>query len=314
MSDGPEVVVRQATRDDHEAVTAFTEDTWPDRDVDDYLPTVFPEWVEREASASDGDGPGQRTVVATVDGDVVGVCQGTRLSAHEAWAQGMRVDPAHRGTGVGRALNEAVFDWAADGGATVCRNLVFSWNAAGLGLSRGLGYDPVTTFRWVHPDPSPDPAATTETTHEVRDRPDAAWTHWTRSDARTALGGLALSPTETWALQELTPAMLRRASDETRLLSVHDDGACGLAYRVRDYVREADGCRWAEYGLADWADPSAARALFAAIRRDAAAVDADRTRVLVPATPRHVSDAAYVGIGVGDDPDYVMEADLTGWN
>jgi len=131
------VRVRQARDEDHEAVTAFTGDTWPDREASDYLPRVFPEWVE-------SDGTDQRTVVAEIaDGEsgddeeiVVGVCQGVMLSEHEAWAQGMRVHPEYRGAGVSYALNDAVFEWAASRGATVCRNMVFSWNLAGLGASR----------------------------------------------------------------------------------------------------------------------------------------------------------------------------------
>lgn len=307
-ADDPAVSVRQAREADHDAVVAIADDIWPDREVNDYVPRVFPEWVAT-------DGPDQRTVVAEVDGGVAGLCQGVLLSDHEAWAQGIRVDPTHRGAGVGRRLTEAVFDWAAGEGATVCRNLVFSWNAAGLGTSRGLGFEPATEFRWVHPGPDPDAGRETATDadYRVTDRPDAAWSYWMRSGARDALRGLSLSLDESWAVQELTRDRLRRASEETRLLAVRDEGGTrGLAYRARSHEPEADGDRWAEYGLAAWDDLPSARALFDAIARDAAAVGADRTRVLVPETPRHVSDAAYAGVELGSEPDFVLEADLSG--
>jgi GNAT superfamily N-acetyltransferase len=126
---GADVAVRQAREADHGAVSSFTAETWPDREATDYIPRVFPEWV-------DSDGPDQRTVVAETveDGAVIGLCQGVVLSEYEAWAQGMRVHPEYRGTGISHALNDAVFSWAADRGATVCRNMVFSWNFDGVPL------------------------------------------------------------------------------------------------------------------------------------------------------------------------------------
>jgi hypothetical protein len=33
----------------------------------------------------------------------------------------------------------------------------------------------------------------------------------------------------------------------------------------------------------------------------------------VPETPRHVSDAAYARVPYDDDPDFVLERDLTGY-
>lgn len=305
--DGPgaaDVSVRQAEPDDYEAVVGFTADTWPDRG-DDYLPRVFEEWVGT-------DGETQRTFVLEVDGDVAGVVQGVLLSEHEAWAQGIRVDPEHRGHGRSRVLNEAVFDWAAAAGATVCRNMVFSWNAAGLGLSRAAGYDPVTEFRWAQPAPDPDVRGPDGYT--VAEDPDAAWTCWTRSAAARHLRGLALDPGESWALSELTRGDLRAAADDRTVLAVRDgDGTRAMTVRTRvsEYdTEDSDAVRRAEYGAAAWDDVPAARALRAAIARDAAAQAADRTMVLIPETPRHVSDAAYTRADISDEPDFVFEADL----
>lgn len=304
---GSDVRVRQASRDDHDAVAAFTESTWSDRDAGDYIPRVFPDWVA-------GDGPDQRTVVAERDGAVVGVCQGRLLSPHEAWAQGMRVHPDHRGTGVAAALNDDLFAWAADAGAAVCRNMVFSWNVAGLGAARAVGFDPRAEFRWAHPMPDAD-AAVPEG-HSVAGDHARAWASWARSDARDALGGLALDAAESWALTELTPSDLRRAADDQRVVAVRNgDRTEGGTFRVRREERETDEGStesWAEYGAAWWADATAARAVLAAVARDAAALGVDRTRVLVPETPRHVSDAALAGVAVDDEPDFVLEADLTG--
>lgn len=298
----PEFHVRQARLSDYDAVAEFTAETWPEQEHGDYIPRVFEQWVET-------DGPDQRTFVIEADGAVSGLLQGVMLSEYEAWAQGMRVAPAARGHGASRPMNERLFDWAADRGATVCRNMVFSWNMAGLGTSRAVGYGPGTEFRWALPAPDADAAVDAE--YRIGESPDAAWTCWTRSDAHVALSGLALDVAESWALATLTRERLAEAAD--RIIAVQSGGTEAFTYRVRTYDSEDDGetVTWAEYGVAAWTDVSAARALFAAIRRDAASVGADRTRVLIPETPRHVTDAVHVGVAASEDPDFVMEADLS---
>ncbi len=293
--------VRQAREADHEAVVAFTENTW-DRFDGDYIPDVFPEWV----AANDED---QRTLVAVLDETPVGLVQAVMLSDHEAWFQGMRVDPEHRDKGIGRDLARASFDWARERGATVGRNMVFSWNVQGLGLSRAAGFEPETEFRWAHPEPNPDaePVAAV-----IEDR-NAAWSFWQRSPERDSLRGLGLHIGESWALSEVTPERLDQALDEESLLVLEDAGTVGMAYRSRVYDREREGEEqtWAEYGAAAWADPSACRDLLAAIARDAAAVDAEFVRVLVPETPAAVSDVSLHRVEIAEEPDFVMAVDLT---
>lgn len=318
--------VRQARLEDYDAVVSFTENTWPEHGGD-YIPRIYHDWI-----ADDGDD--QRTFVVEIDDRARGLCQGVLLSAYEAWAQGMRVDPGYQGEGLSSALNDALFEWAAGKGAAVCRNMVFSWNTAGLGGSRAAGFIPLAEFRWAHPEPNEraDPAL------PVRAEPDAAWSYWQRSDARDVLCGLALDRAESWAVSALTRADLHQAAEETRLFAVQDGGTRGVAYRVRDYEREhspddeddrnaGDGNeaeneigrddapieteRWAEYGVGAWTDVEVARSLFAAISADAAAIGADRTRVLIPEAPRHVSDAAVCRVETDPEPDFVFEADLT---
>jgi GNAT superfamily N-acetyltransferase len=314
----PDYEVRQARLDDYEAVAAFTEDTWSDRDSGDYIPRVFEEWVET-------DGPRQRTLVADVAGEsgpersVAGVVQGVLLSEYEGWGQGIRVNPAYRGEGVGTAMTHELFDWAREAGATVVRNMVFSWNAAGLGQSRAVGYRPATEFRWIHPEPDGDavtgPEDVASSIDGVQVDSDAAWSFWADSDARDHLAGLALSTEETWALSELTRADLERLAEDTAVFAVESPrGLRGMAYRTRTYDRENDDGEtetWAEYGVGAWSDLAGAHALCSAVARDAYDVGADRTRVLVPETPRAVTDAAYLGVEFSEEPDFVLAADLT---
>ncbi|GAB3418932.1 GNAT family N-acetyltransferase [Haloparvum alkalitolerans] len=344
MTDDDPVSVRRARAADADAVAAFTRDTWGERHGD-YVPEAFPRWVE-------ADDPDRRTFVVTlppaavadaVEGDpaadpnlvdgrrVVGCIQGVLLSEWEAWGQAIRVDPAARGFGVSRHLSRAVFDWGRERGATVCRNMVFSWNVAGLGQSRAVGFDPCTEFRFLQPVPdaeaTPDlPVAGTGSGTAGAPDPDAAWSFWTDSAAREHLRGLSMDAEESWALSALTREELAAAAADDRLLAVHDGGVAGMSYRSYTHEREAgdgetdgqtdDGAdaetiTEAIYGVAAWRDAEAAAALLAGIARDAAAAGADRTRVLVPEAAAVVSDAAAARVPVADEPDFVMAADLT---
>ncbi len=297
-----DVLVRQATLEDEPAVVEFTEDTWPDRGGD-YIPRVFEDWVR-------SDDETQRTFVAELDGAVKGILQCVLLSDREAWMQGMRVAPDARKQGLSHRLNEAAGDWARDRGATVVRNMVFSWNGPALASSRSSGFAPATEFRWAHPEPD----AAVEPDLPVVAAPAAAWTYWQTSSARDHLRGLGLAPEESWALRELTPGTLNWAADSSFLGVVQAGRSRAVTYRVRDHDRtneDGETVHWAEYGAAAWADIDGCAALFDAIRRDAAAVGADRARVLIPETVAAVSDVALVGAGISDEPDFVFADDLT---
>ena len=294
--------IRQAHEDDYDAVAAFTADTW-DRYDGDYIERVFLDWLEADDSE-------QRTFVAVDEDDTpIGLVNAVLLSEYEAWFQGMRVDPESRNQGIGRDLAHASFEWTREEGATIGRNMVFSWNVQGLGLSRAAGFEPEIEFRWAHPEPDPD----AEPDAEIIDDRNAAWTYWQRSRERDSLRGLGLHMGESWALSEVTPARLDQAADEQSLIVLQDDGTVGMTYRVRVYERERDGEEetWAEYGAAAWEDEAACRDLMAAIARDASSVDADFVRVVVPETPRSVSDVALHRIELAEDPDFVMAVDLT---
>ena len=293
------IELRPATHDDYEDVAAFTRDTWTE--VSDYIPDVYHDWI---------DGENRRTLVADAGDAVAGIAQAVMLSPSEAWTQGMRVNPAFRGQGISAAVTRALFRWAREQGAAVTRNMVFSWNEAGMGQSRSLGYEPRAEFRWLRPEPAAGDLPST-----VTGRVDAAWSFWTASEARTQLAGLALDLDESWAMRELTRGMLRRASEETALLVVtREDGTQALAYRTRTVERDGESGteKCAEYGVGAWADLEAAETLLQAIVVDAADCGADRTRVLIPEQPRTVSDGAYLRAELGDHPDFVFATDMTG--
>lgn len=288
--------VRPARHDDYDDVVRLTEDVWPDREMADYIPDVFPEWV-------DSEGPTRRTAVVEIEGRVVALAQAVLLSDDEAWFQGLRVHPAHRGAGRSRQVTDHLFEWAAEAGARVGRAMVFSWNEAGLGQSLAAGFEAAATFRWARPEPAP---GTPEL--PVTDDADAAWRYWLDSDGRDALAGLALDASETWALSTLTRETLDGLADAQRVLTVGDDAPRGLACRVRTADRGDEAV--AEYAVGTWRDVDAARALCTAISADAADLGVDGTRVLLPETPRHAAQAAYAGGHIDDCPDFVMERTL----
>ena len=58
---GADVTVRTADSTDAAAVERITQNTWPDRAEDDYVGSVFPEWVAAD------DGETAQTVVITVN-------------------------------------------------------------------------------------------------------------------------------------------------------------------------------------------------------------------------------------------------------
>jgi GNAT superfamily N-acetyltransferase len=302
--------IREARESDYEAVASFTRDTWANREVTDYIPRVFDEWVA-------GDGDDQRTFVVDVrddvsspaePGDVVAIAQGHQLTAWEAWASGMRVAPDYRGRGLSKTLTEAIFDWARDRGCVVCRNMTFSWNAPALGSARRVGFEPCTEVRWAQPTPDTAAAAGDATA-----QPDRAWAFWSDSAAREQLRGLVMDDAESWALSTLTRERLDAAADEGRLLTV-DGGHRGFAERIRTYEREDDGetVDYAEYAVGAWpeGDADAAEAVLAAVAHDAGERSADRTRVMIPEGVTWASDASTARATISDEPAFVLAARL----
>jgi hypothetical protein len=109
----------------------------------------------------------------------------------------------------------------------------------------------------------------------------------------------------------LTRDGLHDLADEQRVFAVERDGTRGMACRVRA-DGGPDGEAIAEYGVAAWDDTDAADALVTAIRADGADLGVDAVRVLLPETPRHVAEAAFVRANTSDWPTFVTSADLTG--
>lgn len=285
--------IREARLDDHAEVSAMCEGIWEDRDGD-YLPLVFPDWIE---------GQDRRTVVAIEEERIIGIAQCVLVSPTEAWGQGLRVHEQARGEGVAASIMNDLFTWARENGARVARSMVFSWNPAGMGVARGVGFEPTAEFRFVTPTPRDDPMPASVILDDV-----AGWQMWSGSKARTAMSGLGLDVDESWAMREL------RANDMTQrnTLTVLSDGTAAMAMRGRAFEDPRDESRTVqEYATSAWRDPDAAATLLSAIAVDAAEQGATATRVLVPEGPRYISDVAAAGSDIHSEPHFVFSADLT---
>src|SRR5258706_10669453 len=120
--------VRPARPEDRDAVLAFCARTWGDGD---YIAEVWDDWL--------GDQRGV-LLVATLDERPVGLIHVRKLSADEAWLEGIRVDPAVHRQGVGRVLTSRGLVAARERGAGVAR-LFTTWdNVAAQAMFGAFGF------------------------------------------------------------------------------------------------------------------------------------------------------------------------------
>jgi len=116
----PNTEIRPARPEDRDAVLAFTASTW---EWGDYISYVWDEWLHD---------PSGLLLVATVDGQSVGMAHLRMLNATDAWLEGIRVDPAHRHHGIATALDNALLVEAMRRGATNVRLITESTNIASI--------------------------------------------------------------------------------------------------------------------------------------------------------------------------------------
>lgn len=93
--------IRSAQPTDRDAILAFCARIWEGHD---YLPQVWDEWL------NDAQG---LLLVALLEGVPIAVARADLSLPHEAWLEGMRVDPAHRQEGVATALFQAQLEEVA---------------------------------------------------------------------------------------------------------------------------------------------------------------------------------------------------------
>ena len=137
--------VRRATDGDWEAIWPFLREIVSVGETYAYDPEI----TESDAREIWMVGPPGVTLVAVADGVVVGTANAyanrAGPGAHVASASFM-VDPGRAGSGIGRALGEAVLDWAAAAGFEAMQfNAVVETNERAVGLWRSLGFETIGT-------------------------------------------------------------------------------------------------------------------------------------------------------------------------
>jgi ribosomal protein S18 acetylase RimI-like enzyme len=196
-----EIEVRPARAEDREAVLAFCADTW---EGGDYIAAVWDEWLADTGGA---------LLVGTLDGRPVGLIHLRRFAADEAWLEGIRVDPAVRGRGIGRRLTLRALSAARERGATVARLFTDSSNTAAQRLVAALGFEQIAAFaRYVAPATAAEDGATALAGATVRASDvgelERLWAFLERSNLVPLNGGLVM---EGWAAQALTTTVLEQA-------------------------------------------------------------------------------------------------------
>jgi len=127
--------IRPAKATDKEAVLAFCRETFT---WGDYIPHVYDEWLAD---------PNGELSVATVDGVPVALSRVRYLSPTEAWFEGLRVNPALRRQGLGKAIAEYNQALAIARGIKVGRAFIAASNVASQTLSSHMGFVQIAEYR-----------------------------------------------------------------------------------------------------------------------------------------------------------------------
>ncbi len=118
----PQLEIRPARAEDRDAVLAFCAHTW---ESGDYIEYVWDKWLHD---------PEGLLLVATSDGQPVGIDHLQMLNATDAWLEGLRVDPNYRHQGIAKAMGVALMAEAMRRGAVRVRLMTVSTNTASLRL------------------------------------------------------------------------------------------------------------------------------------------------------------------------------------
>lgn len=163
----------------------------------DYVPRSFPRWVRD---------PRSYVLVAESRGRVVAVSRARLVTPHEAWGQGIRVDPAWQGRGIGLAITRHWPDVLHRRGARVARVAVLGGNVASQrmvaksgfrivarSVRRGWWGQPLRTGPPPLPDGLPPRARTAPSRARRVRRGGTLWRLIRRSPSFARNGGLILS-------------------------------------------------------------------------------------------------------------------------
>ena len=239
------IAVRRARPADRDAVLAFASTTW---DGWDYIPDAWPQWIEADDGALLVAVPG-RDGLRSGDGEPlpadvpIAVTRVALLAPHEAWLEGIRVDPRVRGRSVATTLQVAELQWAAAQGATVIRYVTGERNEGSIRLGARHGFVTLADRRSFGPTgddgTEPEPPPWDELRARLEDRglllqPEGAERWWRRiDDDPTFAAGERLYEHRAWTLVEMTRDRLRAHAAASEALALEAPDRWAIAIRPR---------------------------------------------------------------------------------
>ncbi len=147
------IKVRPGRPQDTAAMLEITQGVW---NGTDYVPLVWGEWLGGAAGS---------LLVATIDGQVVGLQHVAIQPDGGAWMEGIRVAEQARGQGVGEALIREGMRWARNMGCRIARLSIAGNNPSSIKLAQKAGFHATGTFQTatsdvgdIEPDTLPAPA------------------------------------------------------------------------------------------------------------------------------------------------------------
>jgi len=128
------IELRRARSEDKPRILEISSQIW---EGNDYVPVVFDDWL------SDTTG---EFVVAVVDGVLVGFAHRTYLAPGYAWLEGIRTDPARRGTGAAKEITRHFLEAVRRERADRVGLSAHIENEASIHIVRSNGFQEVAWF------------------------------------------------------------------------------------------------------------------------------------------------------------------------
>ncbi len=248
------LVVRPARAEDRDAVFAFSSTTF---DGEDYIPYVWDDWLGADPERS-------ALLVAVWNEQPVGVIHWRLLSDEEAWIEGIRVDPAERRRGVGRAMLSRALAGADAHGAQVARLMTSEQNVASQQLVGRFGF--VRVAELVRYEAAASEEAGNAAARLGPEDFDRVWTWLEESNLRPFAGGLEL---EYWAARALSEPVLRAYLAAGEVWALEEWGSLQALAVVTVHAAEGDDAATLESRYTDGTADALGR-LGLALRRIAA--------------------------------------------
>lgn len=130
------IEIRKALETDRKAILEISAQVWGGTD---YVPNVIYKWLQ----GSEGV-----LWVATDDGVVAGFSRMAFLSGNRCWMEGIRVDPAYRGKGIGKMLTNFQIEESQRMCFESCGLSSYFENYESLNIVRNHGFEEIIRFKY----------------------------------------------------------------------------------------------------------------------------------------------------------------------